>query len=62
MNDWAIVLFVPNPGFMVMFAGVVYQLWFMVTPETVAHMRSKFGAKYEAYAKETPSLLIPGVY
>ena len=47
---------------MVMFAGVVYQLWFMVTPETVAHMRSKFGAKYEAYAKETPSLLIPGVY
>ena len=62
LNDFSICLFVPNIGFMLLALSVVYQLWFMVTPETVEHMKSKYGSKYEDYAKKTPSLFIPGIY
>lgn len=62
LNDWAICLFVPNIGLMIFFAWVIYQLWYLVTPETVAHMKSKYGSKYDDYVKKTPSLFIPGIY
>ena len=60
--DWSICLIVPNKIFVMFFASIVYFLWFKVTPETVAHMKSKYGSKYKDYAKKTPSLFIPGVY
>lgn len=33
-----------------------------IMPETVQHMKAKYGEQYEKYSKQTPWLLIPGVH
>ena len=62
MRDLAVPLFVPNTGFWVFYLFGLYHLWFMITPETIDHMKTKYGSKYEDYAKKTPSLFLPGIF
>ena len=49
-------------GLVALYAMVNYQLVCLATPETMAHLKNKYGEKHDAYAKQTPHLFIPGVY
>lgn len=61
LRDLASCLFAPNPVLLLYLLGA-YDLVFRIVPETVDHMRKKYGEAYEKYEKATPALFIPGVY
>jgi steroid 5-alpha reductase family enzyme len=61
IRDLASCLFAPNP-LLLLYLFADYGLLFGIFPKTVEHTKTKYGEKYEAYAKATPSLLVPGVY
>lgn len=40
---------------------LTFNLVAIVTPQTVAHMRSKYDAQYDSYAEDTPYLFLLGI-
>lgn len=42
--------------------GASYQLLVVSMFDTIKHMKKKYGKQYDAYEKQTPYLLVPGVY
>lgn len=64
LRDFASCLFVPtisNPFLWFYILGD-YDLAFHIVPETVQHMKNKYGKEYTKYEQSTPYLFIPGIY
>jgi steroid 5-alpha reductase family enzyme len=61
LRDFGSCLLAPSP-FLVLYLIADYDLAFSVFPATVKHTKNKYGKQYDAYAKQTPRLFIPGVY
>lgn len=61
LRDFASCLFAPTP-FVLLYLGADYDLLCRVFPETVEHMRSKYGKVYINYEKKVPWKFIPGVW
>jgi hypothetical protein len=61
IRDLASSLFAPNP-LLLLYLFADDGLLFGIFPKTVEHIKTKYVEKYEAYAKATQNLLVPGVY